>query len=181
MTYRIAFADDQVLVLECVRRVLAREHDLEVVAEAHDGAMLLELLRNALVVPDLIITDISMPKVDGFEVIRQVKTLYPEVKVLILTMHEEEEYLAQAMSAGATGYLLKDDAGQELIPAIRLIRAGCTYISTYLRPQFNVMTRAAQTDTARPGDDKSQTGIENGTRQPVGDPGNAARPQKPPA
>lgn len=180
MTYRIALADDQPLVLESVRRILTGEPDLEVVAAAQDGAMLLELLRNAPVIPDLIVTDISMPAVGGIEVTREVKILYPETKVLILTMHEEEEYLAQAMSAGAAGYLLKDDAGGELIQAIRLIRAGGTYISPLFRPQFNTRISSEQPDTTRPEEGKLRVNIANGTKKPDEDTHNTTPRQKPP-
>lgn len=150
MTYRIALADDESLVRECVRRILAEEHDLEVVAETADGASLLDYLRNAPVRPDLVIADLSMPPPDGIQLTRQITNLYPEVKVLILTMHKEEEYLAPAMSAGAAGYLLKDDAASELIPAIRLIRAGCVYISSQFRPHFNFLERSGSTGSTPP-------------------------------
>ena len=165
-------------MLEGIRRLLANAPDLEVVAEAYDGAMLLELLRNAPVVPDLLITDLSMPMVGGIELTRTVKALYPEIKVLILTMHEEEEYVGQAMNAGAAGYLLKDDAGQELITAIGLIRAGCIFLSPYFRPHFNFMTLSAQAGAAFPSADNSQSKIRTAAKQSAAS-GEGTPPHKP--
>ncbi len=177
MTYRIALADDQPQVLESVRRILSQEQDLEIVVEAGDGSTFLELLQKAPVVPDLLIVDITMPGLGGIEVVRQAKVLLPETRVLILTMHEEEEYLAQAMSAGASGYLLKDDAGQELISAISQIRAGRTYISAYFRAWYNLKTGAVEADTLRQVDKESQTETQNRTGRRVQ---NGSEPPHPP-
>jgi DNA-binding NarL/FixJ family response regulator len=181
MTYRIALADDQVSMLECVRRILAGGHDLQIVAEARDGAMLLELLRAAPVVPDLIITDITMPTVGGIEATREIGALYPEAKVLILTMHPEEEYLFQALDAGAAGYMIKDDAVQELLQAIRLIRTGGTYVSACFGPQILKRARSEQDVPPRAGHDESQTHANAGDAKRASEPGDAPRPRRPPA
>jgi RNA polymerase sigma factor (sigma-70 family) len=132
-TYRLILADDHILVRSGLSRILDEEPDLEIVAEVGDGLELLNTLNK--VKPDLIILDVSMPNLRGIEAIPEIRRMQPEVKVLILTMHKEEEYLYQAISAGADGYLLKDDAEKELFTAIASIRSGKIYISPRLADQ----------------------------------------------
>ena len=131
MTYQIVIADDQPLVRKYLKQVLAEQGDFEVVAEAENGQVLLDLIAEGFF-PDLIIVDISMPIMEGIEAVRRIKLLRPEMKTLVLTMHKEQDYLARALAAGATGYLVKDNAGTELITAIERIRQGETYVSTCL-------------------------------------------------
>src|SRR5512136_1764221 len=100
--YRILLADDHALFRQGLKRILAERKDLKVEAEAGDGVELLSLLRK--VIPDMIILDISMPRLRGMEAIREIKELLPEVRILVLTMHNDAEYLFQAISAGADGY-----------------------------------------------------------------------------
>ena len=114
-------------------RILEEEPSLEIVAEVGDGLELLSALNK--VKPNLIILDVSMPNLRGIEAIPEIRRVQPDVKVLILTMHKEEEYLYQAISAGANGYLLKDDAERELFTAIESIRKGKVYISPGLADQ----------------------------------------------
>jgi DNA-binding NarL/FixJ family response regulator len=104
--------------------------DLEVIGEAGDGLELLKLLEK--ITPHMILLDISMPNLRGNEALREIKALHPEVKILILSMHKEKEYLYQAISAGANGYFLKEDADTELSTAIETIRRGKIYISPLL-------------------------------------------------
>jgi DNA-binding NarL/FixJ family response regulator len=104
-------------------------HDLEVTGEANDGLELLSLLKH--LTPDLVILDIFMPNLRGIEAIHEIKKIHPEAKVLILTMHKDKEYLYLSLSAGAKGYLLKEDADKELFSAIEKIRQGKTYISPF--------------------------------------------------
>jgi len=125
--YRVMLADDHALFRSGVRRILEEIPDVEVVGEAADGMQLLALLKDATV--DLVILDISMPKLRGLEIIEEIKTLYPEVQVLMLTMHKNSEYLSHALGAGAAGFLLKEDADPELIEAVATIRRGKTYLS----------------------------------------------------
>src|SRR4030042_2672314 len=127
--YRIVLADDHVLLRQGLRRILEGIADLEVIGEASDGIELLALLRQ--LTPDMVILDISMPKLRGLEAIHEVKTIHPDVKILILTMHKDKEYLYLALSAGAKGYLLKEDADKELFSAIEKVRQGKTHISPY--------------------------------------------------
>ena len=127
--YSIVLADDHALVRQGLRRILEGTDDLEVVGEANDGLELLQLLTH--LTPQMVILDIFMPNLRGIEAITEIKTMYPEVKILILTMHRDKEYLYLALSAGAKGFLLKEDAPKELFAAIAKVRQDKTYISPY--------------------------------------------------
>jgi DNA-binding NarL/FixJ family response regulator len=131
--YRVILADDHNLVRSGLRKILEEKADLEVASEVGDGLELLSALKK--INPDLIILDVSMPNLRGIEAIPEIRHVRPTVKVLMLTMHREEEYLYQAISAGADGYLLKDDAERELFSAIDNIRSGKIYISPGLKDQ----------------------------------------------
>lgn len=100
--YRIVLADDHYLIREGLRSILEENADLQVVGEASDGLELLLLLDRLK--PHLVILDISMPNLQGIETARQIKIKYPGIKILILTMHQEREYLYKAISAGVEGY-----------------------------------------------------------------------------
>ena len=125
--YRVILADDHALFRHGMKRILSERSDLEVVAEAKDGLHLLELLGK--VKPNMIILDISMPQLRGIEAIHEIKRLQPCVKVLMLTMHKDPAYLFQAITAGADGYLLKDDAERDLFLAIDAVRRGEIFLS----------------------------------------------------
>ena len=127
--YRIVLADDHVLVRQGLRRILAERPELEVIGEANDGLELLELLNR--IKPDLVILDIFMPNLRGIEAIHEIKKIDPDLKVLILTMNRDKEYLYLALSEGAKGYLLKEDADKELFSAIEKVRQGKTYVSPF--------------------------------------------------
>jgi DNA-binding NarL/FixJ family response regulator len=131
--YRVILADDHNLVRSGLRKILEEKADLEVASEVGDGLELLSALKK--INPDLIILDVSMPNLRGIEAIPEIRHVRPTVKVLMLTMHREVEYLYQAISAGADGYLLKDDAERELFSAIDNIRSGKIYISPGLKDQ----------------------------------------------
>jgi two-component system, NarL family, response regulator NreC len=130
--YRIVLADDHALFRQGLRKIIEGVADLEVAGEAGDGLELLSLME--MEIPMMVILDISMPKLRGIEAVREVKKRFPAVKVLVLTMHRE--YLHQALSAGAEGYLLKEDADRELFSAIDKIRLGRRYISPRLRGEL---------------------------------------------
>jgi DNA-binding NarL/FixJ family response regulator len=131
--YRVVLADDHVLVRHGLKRILEEKTDLEIAGEVGDGLELLNILNK--INPDLIILDVSMPNLRGIEAIPEIRHIRPNAKVLMLTMHKEEEYLYQAISAGANGYLLKDDAEKELFSAIENIQNGKIYISPGLADQ----------------------------------------------
>ena len=130
--YRILLADDHEVLRQSLKNILAGTGDLQVVGEAADGLELLNLLKMSKLTPHMAIVDITMPHLGGIETTRRIKMTYPEVKVLILTIHKDEEYLHEAFSAGAEGYLLKEDANTELFSAIETIRQGGIYVSPLL-------------------------------------------------
>lgn len=114
---RVLLADDHALVRRGVRLILDREPDLEVVAEAGDGAEAIELARTHEV--DLAVLDIAMPRMTGLQAARELVALKPGVRVLMLTMHDNEQYFFQALKAGASGYVLKSVADRDLVAACR--------------------------------------------------------------
>ena len=128
--YRILLADDHALIREEIKRILGECAEVKVVGEAYDGREALVLVEK--LPPDMVILDISMPNLGGLGATQRIKRLHPEVKVLILTMHNSWEYFHNAILAGADGYLLKEDANTELFPAIEKIRQGKVYISPHL-------------------------------------------------
>ena len=132
--FKILLADDHVMFRRGVRRIIEAMDDVEVVGEAGDGIELLRLVKDLN--PDLVIMDISMPNLRGLEATREIKSVESDVKVLILTMHKDREYLFHALTAGAEGYLLKEDADGELISAISTMRKGGTFISSLLSSQM---------------------------------------------
>ena len=125
--YRVILADDHILVRRGLRRILEENSELQIMSDVGDGLELLSVLNK--MAPNMIILDLSMPSLRGIEAIPEIRRVRPDVKILILTMHKEEEYLYQAISAGADGYLLKEDAEKELFSAIESIRHGKIYIS----------------------------------------------------
>ncbi|MBI5076193.1 MAG: response regulator transcription factor [Nitrospirae bacterium] len=129
-TYRIILADDHKLLRSGLKGILESVAGLEVVGEAGDGLELLKLLGR--ITPNLVILDISMPNLRGIEAVSRIRHQYPEVQVLILTMHNDRSYLHQAIAAGAAGYLLKEDADPDLFIAIEKIRQGKIYVSPHL-------------------------------------------------
>jgi DNA-binding NarL/FixJ family response regulator len=133
--YRIILADDHIMFRQGIKWILKEFKGVEVVGEANDGFELLELLKH--VSTDMVILDISMPKIRGIEVTREIKMTYPGVKVLILTMHKSPEYLYHAISAGAEGYLIKEDADTVLLDAIKKMKEGRDYISPLLSEMLN--------------------------------------------
>ncbi|UCF86473.1 MAG: response regulator transcription factor [Desulfobacteraceae bacterium] len=128
--YSIVLADDHVMFRHGIKNILEGVEGLEVVGEVSDGLELLALLKQ--MTPDMVILDISMPNLRGLEATKEIKIISSDVKVLILTMHRDKEYVYYAISAGAEGYLLKEDADTELFTAIEKIRQGGHYISPLL-------------------------------------------------
>jgi DNA-binding NarL/FixJ family response regulator len=136
--YTIILADDHAMFREGIRKIIERIEGALISGEVNDGLELLELLKKSS--PNLILLDISMPHLRGLEAIREIKKTYPQVKVLVLTMHKKKEFLRQALRDGADGFLLKEDAGSELIRAVQTVRNGGKYLSPLLS---DVLTRLA--------------------------------------
>jgi len=125
-TIRVLLADDHKVLRTGLRAVLSAAKDIAVVAEASSGREAIAL--TARVQPDVIVMDLTMSDVDGLEATRQIRAMEPRPKILVLTMHEEEEYLAEALKAGAAGYLVKSAAHEELVGAIRAVAYGDVYV-----------------------------------------------------
>lgn len=130
MPFDIVLADDHVMFRQGIRNIIAQLEDVRIVGEAGDGLELLELLK--ITSPDLIILDISMPHLRGLEAAREIRRLYPNVKILILTMHKKKEFIRQGLLDGANGFLLKEEPGSELIRAVQTIRREEKYLSPIL-------------------------------------------------
>lgn len=128
--YQIILADDHKMFRLGVKKIIDETDDLKVIGEVDDGLQLLELLKKLS--PQMVILDISMPKMRGVEATREVKMIDPGIKILILTMHKNRELLYHCFSAGAEGYLLKEDTDTELFSAIEAIRQGRSYVSPIL-------------------------------------------------
>lgn len=142
-SYEIVLADDHAMLRHGLKSIIESKDGFEVIAEAGDGAELLSLLHK--VTPDLVILDISMPKIRGIEAAAEISKNFPAIKTLILTMHKGGQYLHHALAAGVDGYLLKEDAPKEIFTAIDTIRQGKKYISPLLSSELtDEMARAYQ-------------------------------------
>jgi two-component system invasion response regulator UvrY len=125
---RVLLADDHSIVRAGLRSLIEETGEMEVVVEAADGK---EAISQALKVkPDVAVIDISMPGVDGLEVINQLHSSLPDLPILVLTMHEEEQYVVRSISSGARGYITKRSAPEQLVKAIQQLHAGGRYISS---------------------------------------------------
>ncbi len=124
---RILLTDDHTLFRQGLKSLLEAEYDMQVVGEARDGQ---EAVARALELkPDLVIMDIGMPGLSSFEAVRQIRRVRPDTRVLFLTMYDDEDYLAQCLEAGASGYVLKDTPAEQLVAAVREIQRGGKYLS----------------------------------------------------
>lgn len=125
-TVKILIIDDHQLFREGVKRILNMENNFDVVAEGDDGSVALDLVEKHQ--PDVILMDINMPKVNGVEATRQLVQTYPDVKVLILSIHDDETYVTHVLKTGAAGYLLKEMNADSLIEAVKVVADGGAYI-----------------------------------------------------
>ncbi len=130
---RIMVADDHTLVHDGIRNLVMDQNDLEVVGDAVDGRELLNRARK--IKPDVVLLDVSMPRLNGLETIPLLKETLPEVAIVMLSMYDKEAYVHQALSAGALGYLLKTDSGKEVREAIRKTAAGQYFLSPALNAE----------------------------------------------
>lgn len=140
MSIRILIADDHALLRQGIKNVLSLEADLEVIGEAADGE---EAVRRAVELkPDIILLDINMPRGNGLEVTKRLSAAQPDVKCVVLTIHDDENYVFEVIKAGAVGYLLKDVEPSMLIKAIRAISEGESFIyPTLARKLFSEVSR----------------------------------------
>lgn len=124
---RVFLADDHSIVRAGLRRLIEESGDMQVVAEADDGRTALREIEKTR--PDVAVIDISMPGLDGLEVISRLRDRFPELPVLVLTMHEEGQYVVRAFEAGARGYITKQSAPEQLVNAIRKVIGGSRYLT----------------------------------------------------
>lgn len=133
---RIVIADDHTIMREGLKRILMEAEGIEVIGEAVDGFEVLAMVRKAGF--DLLLMDLSMPGRSGVDLIRQIKDESPKLPVLVLTMHEEEQYAVRAIRAGASGYLTKESAGTQLVTAIKKVASGRPFISLEVAEQLAI-------------------------------------------
>ena len=135
MSTKVMLVDDHALIREGIKQLLEFDGSIDVIEQASDGAECLEKLQH--VQPDILLLDINMPNVNGIEVLEEIKKKNIPVKVLMLTVHSEAEYLVQAVDIGANGYILKDSGSEELKKAIQSVMEGDSYIQPSLIPSLN--------------------------------------------
>jgi DNA-binding NarL/FixJ family response regulator len=124
---RVLVADDHTVVRQGIVNLLNSSEEVEVVAEASDGA---EAMRRALETrPDVAVLDVSMPRLNGIEAARRIHEALPQTRILVLTMHDEDEYIVRMVRAGASGYILKDGVVSELIAGILAVSKGKSYFA----------------------------------------------------
>jgi DNA-binding NarL/FixJ family response regulator len=154
---RILIADDHALVREGLRTMLSGEDGIRVVAEANDGREALSVCRNLR--PDLVLMDVRMPVMDGLEATRRIKQEMPQVSVVMVTMHENPDYLFEAIKAGAAGYVLKDAPGERLLGAVRRTLEGESPLNQELA--MKLLVRLAR--------ERGEGGTREGGQQEAGD------------
>ncbi|TFH36695.1 MAG: response regulator transcription factor [Dehalococcoidia bacterium] len=127
---RLLIADDHAVVRQGIRQILSDAPEMQIVAEASTGLEALELVRNERV--DVVILDLSMPGLSGMETVKRIRQDCPNVPILVLSMHSEEQYAVRAIRSGAAGYLTKDSAPEELVAAVRSVARGHKYVTETL-------------------------------------------------
>jgi DNA-binding NarL/FixJ family response regulator len=166
---RILIADDHALVREGLRTMLSGEDGLEVIAEANDGRQALALCRELR--PHLVLMDVRMPVMDGLQATRKIKDEMPKTSVMMVTMHENPDYLFEAVKAGAAGYVLKDASGERLLSAVRRTLDGESPLNQELAMRLLVRLARESGDSSEEGTGR---GAEEGSSRPPPGAGGAA-------
>ncbi len=146
---RVLLVDDHTILREGIRSLLSLYDDVQVVGEARDGEE--AVARTGELRPDIVLMDIAMPRCNGLEATRLIRTRYPETRVLILTQYQDQEYVISLLQAGAAGYVLKDAAATDLVAALRAVAAG----DSFLHPiAANALVEELQRKTERDQEDR---------------------------
>lgn len=124
---RIVIAEDHTIVRDGLRSLLSSDEDIDIVGEAGDGMEAIRCVNS--VKPDLLLLDLNMPRMDGISVIKEIKKQSPNIKILALTMHKDEEYILEAFRSGADGYCIKTSSGEEVLTAIKIVLSGRQFVS----------------------------------------------------
>ncbi len=135
MATKVMIADDHAMIREGIRRLLEYDGNIEVIGEASDGQECLDMLKSNM--PEVLLLDINMPNKNGIEVLQELRDSKMDIKVLILTVHSEVEYLLKAVDIGVDGYILKNSESSELKKAISVVLSGESYIQPNLIPSLN--------------------------------------------
>jgi DNA-binding NarL/FixJ family response regulator len=138
----VVLAEDHAVVREGLRTLLELDKNFEVVGEASNGRQAVELVRKFR--PSVVVMDIAMPLLNGFEATRQIRLAVPETKILVLSAHSDDEYVAHMISIGVSGYLVKQNSGQVLVHAVREIANGHTYFSSSVAKRMGVAERKSR-------------------------------------
>jgi DNA-binding NarL/FixJ family response regulator len=159
---RIILADDHAILRDGIRALLSAEADLDVVGEAGNGAEVLTILETTPA--DVVLMDVQMPVLDGFATMPELQRRFPEVRVLVLTMLDHENYVARMFEAGALGYVLKNAAITEITHAIRTVAVGSPFLCTEIG--LNMLYKAvAQTGSSQPTDEQAHAGADLTARE----------------
>jgi two-component system response regulator NreC len=126
-TIKIFLADDHTIVRQGLAKLLEAEPNIKIIGEAEDGRAAVAKVQKLL--PDIVIMDIAMPLLNGIEATRQIKKILPRIKIIILSMHSHDRYISELIGLGASGYLLKDSTGEEIIKAVSAAMKGDVYLS----------------------------------------------------
>ncbi len=124
---KVFLADDHAVVRDGMTALMNAEQDIQVVGTASNGQQAVQQIKQ--IQPDIVVMDIAMPELNGIDATRQISENHPEVKVIMLSMHDSSEHIYQALKAGAKGYLLKESAGKEVVTAVRAVNSGRRYLS----------------------------------------------------
>ncbi len=157
---KIILTDDHRIFRDGIKSLLSENEEIQIIGEASDGYELMEMLKMST--PDLVIMDITMPKLSGIEVTKQISSLYPDMGILILSMHTNEEFVINSIKAGAQGYLPKDTSKEELLKAIHAIYNGGEYYSKNVSDSFlkNFARRFKVEQTLKENDELTKREIE---------------------
>jgi len=162
---RLLIADDHALVREGLRTMLSGEAGIEVVAEAQDGQQALDFCRE--LGPDLVLMDVRMPVMDGLEATRKIKQEMPKTSVMMVTMHENSDYLFEAVKAGAAGYVLKDASGERLLGAVRRTLEGESPLNQELAMRLLVRLSRESSGSKERSEGGSEEGSGGAFRKPA--------------